>query len=275
MQRNGIRRGLACEGRAPRAPRLRALAGVVLAALIAPTALAEDGFYLGVTVVGALYDASYDKTVDNTLANNASMLFAGQRLHAEDSADHMTYDAGILFGYRGSLGVLFYDIEGDWTTHQGAVTGHLEGVGTTRYRNQVGENWPENWELAKDKSYGLTLRVGGALPLIHTTAYALVGVRRVQADFSRWYFGCLLADTLCAPDQFQTGVEFFDENFNALSVGVGIEQPLANLVVRTELRYVGHGSADQLVLFDDLGVSVPTRLEASEIGLGVSLLWTF
>ena len=30
-----------------------------------------------------------------------------------------------------------------------------------------------------------------------------------------------------------------------------------------------------VVLFDDLGVRVPTRLEASEIGLGVSLLWTF
>ena len=59
------------------------------------------------------------------------------------------------------------------------------------------------------------------------------------------------------------------------SFGAGVEQPLASLVVRAELRYVAHGSADQLVLFDDLGVSVPTRLEASEVGLGVSLLWTF
>ncbi|MCY4059243.1 MAG: hypothetical protein OXG44_14700 [Gammaproteobacteria bacterium] len=260
MQRNGFR---------------HALAGVVLAALIASTARAEDGIYVGITVVGALYDATYDKTVDNTLAHNASMLFAGQRLHAEDSADSMTYEGGVLVGYRGSLGVLFYGIEADWMTHQGTVSGHLEGVGTTPQRNQVGENWPEDWELAKDKSYGVTVRVGGEVPLIDTTGYVLVGIRRVQTDFSRSYFGCLLADTLCEPAQFQTGSEFFDENFNAWSFGAGVEQPLANLVVRAELRYVAHGSADQLVLFDDLGVSVPTRLEASEIGLGVSLLWTF
>jgi len=251
------------------------LAGVVLAALIVPTARAEDGIYLGVTVVGALFDATYDKTVDNTRANNASMLFAGQRLHAEDSSDRITYEAGVLVGYRGSLGVLFYGIEADWMTHRGTVSGHLEGVGTTPQRNQVGENWPEDWELAKDRSYGLTVRVGGEVPVIDTTAYVLVGFRRVQADFSRSYFGCLLADTLCQPAQFQAGSEFFDENFNAFSVGAGIEQPLAKAVLRAELRYVAHGSADQLVLFDDLGVSVPTRLEANEVGLGVSLLWTF
>ena len=246
----------------------------MFAALIAPTALAEDGIYLGVTVGGALYEATYDKTVDNTLANNVSMLFAGQRLHAQASADRITYEAGVLVGYRGSFGVLFYGIEGDWTTHQGTVSGHLEGVGTTPQRNQVGENWPEDWELAKDMSYGVTVRVGGEVPVIDTTAYVLVGLRRVQADFSRSYFGCLQGD-FCVPDQFQSGSEFFDENFNAFSVGAGIEQPLANLVLRAELRYVAHGSVDQLVLFDDLGVSVPTRLEASEVGLGVGLLWTF
>lgn len=258
MQRNGLRHAL-----------------VVCTALMTPLAAADDGIYVGVTVVGALYDATYDKTVDNTLANNASMLFAGQRLHSEDSADRMTYDAGVLVGYRGSLGVLFYGIEGDWMTHKGTATGHLEGVGTTPLRNQVGENWPEDWELAKDRSYGLTVRVGGELPLIDTTAYVLVGVRRVQADFSRSYFGCLLVGEICEASQFETGSEFFDENFNAFSIGAGIEQPLANLVVRGELRYVAHGSTSQLVLFDDLGVRVPTRLEASEVGLGVSLLYAF
>lgn len=260
MRRNGFR---------------NSAAGVVLATSLATAATAGEGFFVGVTVVGSLYDATYDKTVDNTLDNNASMLFAGQQLHSEDSGDRMTYDAGVLVGYRGSLGVLFYGIEGDWMTHRGTVSGHLEGVGTTPLRNQVGENWPEDWELAKDKSYGLTVRVGGEVPFIDTTAYVLVGVRRVQADFSRSYFGCLLTDTLCEPAQFQTGSEFFDENFNAFSIGAGIEQPFANFVIRGELRYVAHGSADQLVLFDDLGVRVPTRLEASEVGLGVSLLWTF
>lgn len=250
--------------------------GVVLITLSMPTrSLAEDGIFVGVTVVGALYDATYYKTVDNTSVNNVSMLFPDQRLHSKDSADSMAYDAGVLLGYRGSLGVLFYSIEADWTTHQGTVSGRLEGAGSTPLRNQVGENWPEHWELAKDKSYGLTVRIGGEAPFIDTTAYVLAGIRRVETDFSRSYSGCLLPGETCEPSQLQTGSEFFEETFNAFSLGAGIEQPLASVVVRGELRYVAHGSASQFVLFEDLGVRVPTRLEASEIGLGVGLIWIF
>ena len=261
MYGNGIRHAVVC---------------VVFASVgMATPTLAEEGYFVGVSVVAALYDATYDKTVDNTAAHNTSMLFAGQRLHAEDSADSVTYDAGVLIGYRGSLGPLFYSIEGDLMTHRGTTSGHLEGVGTTAGRDQVGESWPEDWKLVKDKSYGLTARIGGQLPIIDTTAYMLAGIRRVDADFSRSYRGCLLLERVCTPTDLETGVEFFDEKFNAFSVGAGIEQPLDRVVVRAELRYVFHGSAAQLALFEDLGVRVPTRLEASEIGLGVSVLWTF
>ncbi|MYJ76428.1 MAG: hypothetical protein F4089_15670 [Gammaproteobacteria bacterium] len=261
MTRNGIR---------------AAYLGVALLALaMPPRTLAEDGIYVGVAVVGAQYGATYDKTVDNTLANNASMLFAGQRLHSDDSTNGITFDAGVLLGFRGSLGALYYGIEVDWTTHQGTVSGNLEGVGSTPLRNQVGENWPEDWELAKDLSYGLTLRIGGDLLFTGTTGYVLAGVRRVEAGFTRTYTGCLLLAEICGPSQFQTASESFDEVFNAFVLGVGMEQPLASVLLRGELRYVAHGSASQLVLFDDLVVRVPTSLEASEIGLGVSMLWTF
>ena len=250
--------------------------GVALFALaMPPKAMAEAGLYVGLAVVGAQYGATYDKTVDNTLANNASMLFAGQRLHSDDSANGITYDAGVLLGFRGTLGLLYYGIEVDWMAHQGSVSGHLEGVGTTPLRNQIGENWPEDWELAKDQSYGLTLRIGRDMPFTNTTGYVLAGVRRVEAGFARTYTGCLLPGQICGPSQFQSASESFDEVFNAFVLGVGMEQPLAGVVLRGELRYVAHGSASQLVLFDDLGVRVPTSLEASEVGLGVSVVWTF
>ncbi|MXY58791.1 MAG: hypothetical protein F4029_10890 [Gammaproteobacteria bacterium] len=250
--------------------------GVALLALAMPSrTLAEDGIYVGVAVVGAQYGATYDKTVDNTLANNASMLFAGQRLNSNDSTNGITYEAGVVFGLRGSRGALFYGIEVDWTTHQGDVSGHLDGVGTTPLRNQVGENWPEDWELAKDQSYGLTARIGTGMPFAGATGYVLAGVRRVAADFTRSYTGCLRPGEICGPTQFQTASESFDEDFNAFVLGVGMEQPLASVLLRSEIRYVDHGSASQLVLFDDLGVSVSTSLEASEVGLGVSVLWTF
>lgn len=238
------------------------------------SALADDGFYVGAAAVASLYDAIYDKTVDNTGATNASMLLAGQRVSARDSDDRVTTDLGVVAGYRGSVGVLFYSIEGDWTTHQGKLSSHLEGSGVTSGRNQVGENWPEDWSLAKDKSYGLTFRIGGRVPILNTRGYVLAGVRRIEADFRRSYTGCLMT-SLCEPNEFETGVEFFDENFNAFSTGAGIEQQFDRVTVRAELRYVIHGSSAQLALFNDLGVRVPTSLEASEIGLGVSLLWAF
>ena len=77
----------------------------------------------------------------------------------------------------------------------------------TSGRNQVGENWPEDWSLAKDRSYGLTFRIGGRVPILNTSAYVLAGVRRIQADFSRSYD----LTTLCQPHELETGVEFFDE----------------------------------------------------------------
>ena len=90
MHRNGIR---------------SAVVGVVLASVgMATPTLAEEGYFVGVSVVAALYDATYDKTVDNTAAHSASMLFAGQRSHAEDSSDSMTYDAGVLIGTGGRSG---------------------------------------------------------------------------------------------------------------------------------------------------------------------------
>ncbi|MCY4121393.1 MAG: hypothetical protein OXG72_10790, partial [Acidobacteria bacterium] len=151
-----------------------ALLGVALIAL-PPKATAADGLFVGVTVVGAKYSTDYDKTVDNTLANNTSMLFAGQRLHSKDSTNGITYDAGVLLGYRGSLGILQYGVEVDWMTHQGTISGKLEGAGSSPLRNQIGENWPEDWELAKDKSYGITLRIGGAVPATGF-GYVLAGV---------------------------------------------------------------------------------------------------
>ncbi len=238
------------------------------------SALADEGYYVGATAVASLYDATYDKTVDNTAATDASVLLAGQRVNSRDSDDRTTADLGLVVGYRGSLGVLFFSIEGDLTTHQGKLSSRLEGSGVTPGRNQAGENWPEDWSLAKDRSYGLTFRIGGRVPILNTSAYVLAGVRRVEADFSRAFEGCLLP-TLCEPDDFETGVEFLDENFNAFATGAGVEQQFDRVAVRAELRYVIHGSSAQFAQLSARGVRVPTSLEASEIGLGVGLLWTF
>ena len=104
----------------------------------------------------------------------------------------------------------------------------------------------------------MTFRLGGQVPFIDTSAYVLAGIRRVETDFSRSYAGCLVSAGICQPGEFETGNEFFDDHFNAFSLGAGVEQQLDRVAIRGELRYIVHGSSAQLVLFDDLGVRVPT-----------------
>ena len=49
--------------------------------------------------------------------------------------------------------------------HSGKAPGRLPGAGSSPGRNQVGEVWAENWSLAKDRTYGITARLGARLPM--------------------------------------------------------------------------------------------------------------
>lgn len=134
-------------------------------ALGAAAVAADDGLYLGVAASAAFYDVDYSKAVDSRHPANMSAN-AGRIFYASDSADDTTWDAGLLLGYRFGLGPLHLDIEGDFVTHSGEASARLPGAGASPGRNQLGEVWPEDWTLAKDRSYGITARLGGAVPQI-------------------------------------------------------------------------------------------------------------
>ena len=137
-------------------PRAAALVAAVCAA---PTlAQDRDGLYVGVVASAAFYDVDYRKGVDSRDPNNTSAN-AGRILFSSNSADQTTWDAGVLVGVR--LGRSpFLDIEADLVTHRGTASGRLPGEGPSPGNDQLGEVWPEDWSQAKDRSYGLTLRVG-------------------------------------------------------------------------------------------------------------------
>ena len=249
-------------------PRALALVAAVCAAPM--SADERDGLYVGVIASAAFYDVDYRKGVDSRDPNNTSAN-AGRILFSNDSADQTTWDAGVLVGVR--LGRSpFLDIEADLVTHRGTASGRLPGEGPSPGNDQLGEVWPEDWSQAKDRSYGLTLRVGVEAGGLGTDLYVLGGLRRLNADFRTAYTGCLLAGG-CSANEITRGREQHDEEYDAWVVGAGFEKTLGSIAIRGEVRYADHGSSERTVPFDEVAVTVPVELAGGEVGLGVGLIW--
>lgn len=246
-----------------------------MAALTAIGAAAQEdgGPYIGVAVSGSSYDVDYSKAVDNTSPANVSA-GAGRVVRAAAAAGSATWDVGLLAGYRLPLGSLYLDVEADVVLHQGSASGYLAGAGTSRDRNELGEVWPEDWSLTKERSLGATARLGMEVAALGASVYALVGLRRLDADFETAYTGCL-SPMGCAPGELTAGEEQHDESFDARTLGVGVEKALGSAAVRGEVRHTDHGSSTRTVPFTEVAVTVPVELATSEFGVGVSLVWWF
>ena len=251
----------------------RRIAACAIAALAAIGAAAQTdgGPYIGVSAAASSYDVSYSKAVDSTDPANVSAN-AGRVVRAAAAADSATWDAGLLAGYRLPLGPMYVDIEGDLVLHQGSVSDLLAGQGTSPGRNQLGEVWPEEWSLAKKRSFGATARLGMDVPALGASVYALFGLRRLDADFETAYTGCL-SPMGCPPGELVAGEEQHDESFDARTLGAGIEKSLGSVSIRGEVRHTDHGSSTRTVPFPEVAVTVPVELETSEFGAGVSLIW--
>ena len=253
------------------------LAGLALTTLLtAPAAAQEqsdgnDGLYIGVVAAAALYGVDYQKGVDSTSPANTSAN-AGRILFSQDSADDITWDAGPVLGYRFGSGASYLEIEADLVNYTGTVSSRLPGEGSSPNRNQLGEVWPEDWSLAKERSLGLTLRLGSALPAVGGSIYGFAGLRRLDAEFITSYTGCL-SPSGCAAGELTTGREKHDEEFDAWVAGVGLEKMLGNLGLRAELRYTNHGDSTRTVPFESVAVVVPVTLSTSELGAGLALIW--
>ena len=231
----------------------------------------DDGLYLGVVASAALYDVDYQKAVDSTNPANTSAN-AGRILFSSDTADDITWDAGPVLGYRFGSGVSYLEIEADLMNYTGSVSGRLPGAGSSPGRNQLGEVWPENWSLAKERSLGLTLRLGSAMPALGGSIYGFAGLKRLDAEFATSYRGCL-SPSGCAPGQLTFGQETHDEQFDAWVAGVGLEKMLGKLGIRAEVRYTDHGDSSRTVPFESVAVVVPVTISTSELGVGLGLIW--
>ena len=246
--------------------------------VLSDTALAQRSrFYVGVPVMAERLDVFYEKTVDNTDPRNLSPS-KGRVYRADDSSVGTAGGVGFLAGYRVPLGPsgVFVSGEGDVTFPGGAVQGHFEGAGASESRSQLGENWPEDWSFEKNRSYGVTIRLGAGMPALSgLSVYALAGLRRLDATLSADYVGCFSSELCTSAEEFTSGTFKYDEDFTGWTTGAGLEKRLGNASIRGELRYTDYRSAGRVVPYDDLGIKVPIGLEADGVGLLVSLLWYF
>ena len=209
----------------------------------------------------------------------------GQVLQDHDSDDTFAYGIGFLVGHRIPLITkedgFYLSAELDLAFHGGQAKGQLPGVGDSPGRNQPGESWPDRWSFEKNRSYGFTLKLGGSPGVLRswdTSVYVLGGIRLIQAQFQNHYRGCL-SDMNCTSTtqpEFVSGTTSRNLDYTAWTYGAGVEKMLSeHLGLRIETRYTQYNSKRWVELFSDVGVRVPTRIDADDVGMLMSLAWYF
>lgn len=221
----------------------RGAALLAVGLLAAQAAAANDGrFHIGIQVAAADAGPEFGRTFHNRAQAVPAGL--GRILHDHDEDSEILTGVALLLGYRRAFADgLFLEAELDAAVHGGTARGQLPGVGVSPGRDQAGESWPYRWRFEKDRSFGLTLRLGGNPAFLHalvgadSSLYLLAGVRRVHNSFGYRSRGCTLAGG-CTDDQYIEGGQHWDFYQTGWSFGGGLEVPLgADFALRGELRH--------------------------------------
>jgi len=275
----------------PRVSTTGLLGCLALAAFVAPDGLTgqadegnagnnagNGGFYLGVAFPLGRLSATMQKSVDNTAPNTrVPEPRRGQIFEDKASGDALSYGIGLVAGYRMpfSSGAYFLDAAVDVATHGGAVEAQFAGVGISPERKQLGESWPDRWNLDPGTGYGVTLRLGGSpggLQSRGISLHVLAGVRLAGAQFTNHFDGCFTTEP-CDPSQFLSGREDRDMDFTVWRSGIGLEKALTErIALRVEASYSVYAREEWTTEFDDVVVTVRSSMKATEAGLTAGLL---
>lgn len=220
----------------------RGAALLAVGLLAAQTAAAGDGrFHIGIRAAVADAEPEFGRVFHNRAQAVPSGL--GRVLRDRDEDGKALTGVGLLLGYRRTFADdLFLEMEFDAAVHGGTARGRLAGVGVSPGRNQAGESWPYRWRFEKDRSFGLTLRLGGRPAFLYALAgddsslYLLAGVRRARNSFGYRSRGCTRGGG-CTDDQYIESDPDWDFYQTGWSFGSGMEVPLgADFALRGELR---------------------------------------
>ena len=259
-------------------------AGVLVGSPVVAQAQAEKavrGFHLGLTLPAGRLGATMRKTVDNTAPNTqVPEPRRGRVFRDEISGNGFAYGVGAVGGYRLPLSGGRWFLEGEvgieW--HGGATEAQFAGVGVSAERRQLGESWPDRWSLAKETSYGATLRLGGdpgGLGSRRLAVYLLGGVRFAGVRFTSHYTGCFSPEP-CDPAEFESGRSDRDLDLTAWMAGIGLEWSWGKRVaIRAEAGHVVYAHEEWVTRFDDFAFTVTPAIDASEAGLSLGLVRFF
>ena len=244
---------------------------------------AQSGrFYVGVAADADYLRVKYAKTVEN--ADVASLPKRGVTYRDSDSVGKAAFGGGLLAGYRLGLGKggFYVSAEADGQLHARSASGAFSGKGESQGRNQLGESWPDRWNLKRKYSYGATIRVGGPAEFLGSgsSVYVLGGARRLKTRLKVDYFGCLNppdTSVLCRPDQFQGGSYSRDRSFWGWTAGAGMEKMLGDRVgVRGEVRHTRYSKLRRTPFsLVDGNLNVRTTLEPCETDFSLSAVVYF
>jgi opacity protein-like surface antigen len=251
---------------------------------VSGNAVAQSGsFYVGASTGIERVSFEHAKTVDST-GVPANYLQSGNIYDTSDSASKTGFSGGLLVGYRLNLDpsdtfYLGFEIDGQF--HSGTASGTLPGDGQSEGRNQYGEAWPDEWSAERKNSYGATLMFGVSPPFLISLlgpgagVYVLGGVRRMDAELTVDYNGCLNPSELCGPGEFESGTDSHDESFYAFTVGGGLEKMIGDKIgIRGEVRHTQYGKED-MGTFSEEDIKVPISLDGSETGFSVKAVLYF
>ncbi len=260
------------------------LAAVATVPASSGDALAQSGrFYVGASADVDYLRVKYGKTVAN--ADVPALPERGETYRDGDSADKAAFGGGLLAGYRlgfGEGGGFYVSAEVDGQVHARSASGAFAGKGESQGRNQLGESWPDAWNLKRRYSFGATVKLGGAAEFLGSgsSVYVLGGARRLKTRLSVNYFGCLNPpDTRvpCRTDQFEAGSYSRDRSFWGWTAGAGMEKMLADRVgIRGEIRHTRYEKLKRTPFsLVDGNLNVRTSLEANETDFSLSAVVYF
>lgn len=257
----------------------------------------EEGFYAGLSASAENLDVTPSRITDNTHPMNATPS-SGRTFHVRDSDDKTTSGFGILAGYTSHLNDrrLYLSTEIDLAYHSGKVRGRLEWIEDSAAREsagddpdwpQSGEGWPDDWTFEQNRSYGLTLRLGGqpdflvSMLGLDSGLYALAGIRRIEAEYSLSYEGCSASEGCPGgreDESYTQGSSRTDTDYTAWTAGLGLHTPVGDrLGMQVEMYYTNY-EEENLLLLDGKGpphIRVVHSPDANGIGLRLRLLRHF
>ncbi len=254
----------------------RGAAWLAAGLLTAQAATADDGrFHIGIQATAADAEPEIGRVFHNR--TQAVPVGLGRTLSDRDEDSEALAGIGLLLGYRRAFDDgLFLEAELDAAVHRGTARGLLPGVGVSPGRNQAGESWPYRWRFEKERSFGLTLRLGGDPAFLHTLVgddsrlYLLAGVRRTRSSFGYRSRGCVLEGG-CTDDQYIEGDPHWRFYQTGWSFGGGLEIPLGTkTTLRGELRHTRYEKHHRNRSSADIAHEF--RLDLRETELGIALI---